>query len=75
MNEYTRVIDHILKTSDLATVSRKKVRKGLETELGKDLNDQKVRFLYPIASGPFVHMFCPWSPLLTASPYRMPLRS
>ncbi|CAN8099732.1 unnamed protein product [Discula destructiva] len=41
VDQYTRVIDHILKTSDLATVSRKKVRKGLETELGKDLSDQK----------------------------------
>lgn len=40
--QYTRIIDHILKTSDLATVSRKKVRKGLETEIGKDLSDQKV---------------------------------
>lgn len=43
MSQYTRIIDHILKTSDLATVSRKKVRKGLEQELGKDLSDQKVR--------------------------------
>ncbi|KAJ4394817.1 hypothetical protein N0V93_004037 [Gnomoniopsis smithogilvyi] len=39
--QYTSIIDHILKTSDLATVSRKKVRKGLETEIGKDLSDQK----------------------------------
>lgn len=42
--QYTRIIDHILRTSDLATVSRKKVRKGLEVEINKDLNDQKVRW-------------------------------
>lgn len=41
MRQYTKIIDHILKTSDLATVSRKKVRKGLELELDKDLSDQK----------------------------------
>lgn len=43
VHQYTKIIDHILKTSDLATVSRKKVRKGLELELDKDLSDQKVR--------------------------------
>lgn len=45
MAQYTSVIDHILKTSDLATVSRKKVRRGLEVELGKDLSDQKVELV------------------------------
>ncbi|PSR74517.1 SWIB/MDM2 domain protein [Coniella lustricola] len=39
--QYTSIIDHILKTSDLDTVSRKKVRKGLEQQLGKDLSAQK----------------------------------
>lgn len=43
VDQYTKIIDHILRTSDLATVSRKKVRKGLELELDKDLSDQKVR--------------------------------
>ncbi|KAF3762799.1 hypothetical protein M406DRAFT_108037 [Cryphonectria parasitica EP155] len=39
--QYTSMIDHILKTSDLDTVSRKKVRKGLERQLGRDLSEQK----------------------------------
>lgn len=43
--QYTSIIDHILKTSDLDTVSRKKVRKGLEQQLGKDLSAQKVHRL------------------------------
>ncbi|KOS21219.1 Upstream activation factor subunit spp27 [Escovopsis weberi] len=39
---YTKIIDGILVTSDLETVSRKKIRQGLESELGgKDLSDQK----------------------------------
>lgn len=42
--QYTSIIDAILATADLATVSRKKVRQGLEKALGgKDLADQKVR--------------------------------
>ncbi|TPX16484.1 uncharacterized protein E0L32_003778 [Thyridium curvatum] len=40
--QYTSIIDAILATADLATVSRKKVRQGLEKALGgKDLADQK----------------------------------
>lgn len=39
---YTSIIDNILRTSDLATVSRKKVRRGLEDKIGKDLESQKV---------------------------------
>lgn len=39
---YTHLIDAILETADLLTVTRKKVRKGLEKALGgKDLSDQK----------------------------------
>lgn len=50
--EYTGIIDHILQTSDLATVSRKKVRKALEQKLGKDLSDQKVRPACPLSATP-----------------------
>ncbi|KAL7788598.1 SWIB/MDM2 domain-containing protein [Trichoderma ceciliae] len=39
---YTAVIDDILSTADLETISRKKVRQGLEAALGgKDLSEQK----------------------------------
>ncbi|KAI6093429.1 SWIB-domain-containing protein [Hypoxylon rubiginosum] len=39
---YTEVIDGILATADLETVTRKKIRMGLETAIGgKDLADQK----------------------------------
>lgn len=42
MRRYTQLVDAILATADLATVTRKKVRKGLEKALGgKDLSDQK----------------------------------
>ncbi|KAI3392693.1 hypothetical protein diail_5293 [Diaporthe ilicicola] len=42
IEQYTSIIDGILATADLATVSRKKVRQGLERSLGgKDLSDQK----------------------------------
>ncbi|KAH8736194.1 SWIB/MDM2 domain-containing protein [Ilyonectria robusta] len=41
-NRYTAIIDGILETADLETISRKKIRQGLEAELGgKDLTDQK----------------------------------
>ncbi|KAH6645754.1 SWIB/MDM2 domain protein [Truncatella angustata] len=40
--EYTRIIDGILATANLETISRKKIRQGLEKALGgKDLRDQK----------------------------------
>ncbi|KAH8881308.1 DEK C terminal domain-containing protein [Thozetella sp. PMI_491] len=39
--EYTRIIDNILSSADLETVTRKKVREGLETTTGKDLSEQK----------------------------------
>ena len=43
LRRYTQLIDAILSTADLETVTRKKVRKGLERALGgKDLSDQKV---------------------------------
>ncbi|KAK0625423.1 hypothetical protein B0T17DRAFT_617516 [Bombardia bombarda] len=40
--EYTRIIDGILAAADLETVTRKKIRSGLEAAIGKDLNSQKV---------------------------------
>ncbi|KAF7553320.1 hypothetical protein G7Z17_g3717 [Cylindrodendrum hubeiense] len=41
-NRYTAIIDGILETADLETISRKKIRQGLETALGgKDLTQQK----------------------------------
>lgn len=40
--QYTSIIDGILKTADLTTVTRKKIRAGLESQLGgKDLSAQK----------------------------------
>lgn len=42
--QYTAIIDGILATANLETISRKKIRQGLETSLGgKDLSEQKVR--------------------------------
>ncbi|KAG6302549.1 hypothetical protein E4U09_002616 [Claviceps aff. purpurea] len=39
---YTEIIDDILATADLETISRKKVRQGLESRLGgKDLSEHK----------------------------------
>lgn len=46
-NQYTKIIDGILQTVDLETVTRKKIRMGLESALGgKDLGDQKVSLLF-----------------------------
>ncbi|KAL6862489.1 hypothetical protein ACO1O0_002722 [Amphichorda felina] len=40
--KYAAIIDAILATADLETISRKKIRQGLETSLGgKDLSEQK----------------------------------
>lgn len=42
LKHYTSIIDGILETADLETISRKKIRHGLETALGgQDLSDQK----------------------------------
>ena len=41
--EYTRIIDGILASADLQTVTRKKVRQGLEATLARDLSEHKVR--------------------------------
>ncbi|KAL2194057.1 SWIB/MDM2 domain-containing protein [Corynascus similis CBS 632.67] len=38
---YTRIIDGILASADLETVTRKKIRQGLEEAVDKDLSDQK----------------------------------
>jgi len=40
--EYTRVIDEILQASDLETVTRKVIMRGLQEAVGKDLKEQKV---------------------------------
>ncbi|KAK1852168.1 swib mdm2 domain protein [Colletotrichum chrysophilum] len=41
-SRYTSIVDGILATADLTTVTRKKIRQGLETALGgKDLSAQK----------------------------------
>jgi upstream activation factor subunit UAF30 len=43
LERYTAIIDNILETSDLETISRKKIRQGLEDALGgQDLSEQKV---------------------------------
>ncbi|PQK16710.1 hypothetical protein BB8028_0006g10290 [Beauveria bassiana] len=42
LRQYTAIIDGILATANLETISRKKIRQGLETSLGgKDLSEQK----------------------------------
>ncbi|KAL5606448.1 hypothetical protein BROUX41_002864 [Berkeleyomyces rouxiae] len=42
ISKYTAIVDNILQTSDLETVTRKKIRSGLELTLGgKDLSLQK----------------------------------
>lgn len=41
-HRYTGHIDAILAIADLETISRKKIREGLETAEGKDLDYQKV---------------------------------
>ncbi|KAH6958044.1 SWIB/MDM2 domain-containing protein [Fusarium avenaceum] len=42
LERYTAIIDNILETSDLETISRKKIRQGLEDALGgQDLSEQK----------------------------------
>ncbi|KAK3990922.1 upstream activation factor subunit spp27 [Cladorrhinum sp. PSN332] len=40
-DSYSRIIDGILAAADLQTVTRKKIRQGLEAAIGKDLSDQK----------------------------------
>ena len=39
---YVSIIDCILATSDLNTISEKRIRKGLEVAVNDDLTDQKV---------------------------------
>ncbi|KAF4457421.1 UAF30-subunit of RNA polymerase I transcription factor [Fusarium albosuccineum] len=42
LESYTAIIDGILETADLETISRKKIRQGLQAALGgKDLSEQK----------------------------------
>ncbi|KAK0648903.1 hypothetical protein B0T16DRAFT_122801 [Cercophora newfieldiana] len=40
-SNYTRIIDGILRAADLQTVTRKKIRQGLEAAIDKDLSGQK----------------------------------
>ncbi|KAG4440358.1 hypothetical protein IFR05_004151 [Cadophora sp. M221] len=40
--QYTAIIDGILKTSDLQTISAKKIRKELQAALDQDITDKKV---------------------------------
>ncbi|KAK4229258.1 hypothetical protein QBC38DRAFT_119923 [Podospora fimiseda] len=42
-DSYSQIIDGILAAADLQTVTRKKIRQGLEAAIGQDLSDQKVR--------------------------------
>jgi hypothetical protein len=42
---YVSIIDAILANSDLNTISEKRIRQGLEAEIGHDLSAQKVRML------------------------------
>jgi hypothetical protein len=47
LERYTAIIDDILETSDLETISRKTIRKGLENALGgQDLSENKVCKIY-----------------------------
>lgn len=43
--QFSAVIDEILEASDLNTISRKTITKGLETEIGRDLSHSKVGIL------------------------------
>lgn len=41
---YTKIIDSILAESDLQTVSEKRIRRGLQDAVGRDLTEQKVLY-------------------------------
>lgn len=40
--KYTAIIDNILATCDLNTISAKRIRKGLQEALNQDISHQKV---------------------------------
>lgn len=44
--QYSAIIDGILATGDLQTISAKQIRKGLAAQLDLDLSDKKVRNIY-----------------------------
>lgn len=47
--QYTAIVDAILSTADLETISRKRIRQGLEKALGgKDLSGKKVILPHPV---------------------------
>lgn len=49
LESYTAIIDDILATADLETISRKRIRQGLEANLGgKDLSEQKVSMTHQL---------------------------
>lgn len=47
--QYSAIIDDILATSDLNTISARRIRAELETKLGVDVSEKKVS-LFPVAS-------------------------
>jgi upstream activation factor subunit UAF30 len=49
---YIKVIDAILATSDLNTISEKRIRRGLQETLDYDITPQKVGFPSLIALSP-----------------------
>jgi hypothetical protein len=56
--KFAAIIDAILETADLETISQRKVRQALEGRLGgRDLSDQKVRSLPVPASLLGIHVF------------------
>lgn len=58
--KFAAIIDAILETADLETISQRKVRQALEGRLGgRDLSDQKVRSLPVPASLLRIHVFSP----------------
>lgn len=46
---YTKIIDSILASSDLNTISEKRIRRGLQDTLGYDITSQKVGFAHRCA--------------------------
>lgn len=41
-NQYSAIIDDILASSDLATITRKRIRKELQARLDRDISEDKV---------------------------------
>ena len=45
-SKYATIIDGILASSDLNTISAKRIRKGLQERLDHDISEQKVRWIH-----------------------------